>query len=59
MNTDIRKWTQSCVQCQRAKVQQYTVFPCSTPDAQFDYIDIDIVGPLLMVIHVYSLVLTG
>ena len=46
MNTDIRKWTQSCVQCQRAKVQQYIVFPCSTPDARFDYIDIDIVGPL-------------
>ena len=36
MNTDVRKWTHSCVQCQRAKVQQYTVSPDSTfttPDA--------------------------
>ena len=49
MNTDVRKWTRSCIQCQLAKVQQDTVSPHSTfttPDARFDYIHIDIVGPL-------------
>ena len=49
MNSDVRKWTRSCVQCQRAKVQQHTVSPHSTfatPDALFNYIHIDIVGPL-------------
>ena len=49
MSTDVRKWTCSCVQCQRAKVQQHTVSPHSTfttPDVHFDYIHIDIVGPL-------------
>ena len=30
MNTDVRKWTCSCVQCQRAKVHQHTVSPHST-----------------------------
>ena len=30
MNTDVRKWTRSCVQCQRAKVQQHTVFASFT-----------------------------
>ena len=60
MNTDVRKWTRSCVQCQRAKVQQYTVSPDSTfttPDAWFDYIHIDIVGPLLPS-NGYSYILT-
>ena len=49
MNTDVRKWARSCVQCQRAKVQQHTVSSYSTfttPDAQFHYIHIDIAGPL-------------
>ena len=49
MSTDVRKWTCSCVQCQRAKVQQHTVSHHSTfttPDVHFDYIHIDIVGPL-------------
>ena len=49
MNIDIRKFTCSCVQCQRDKVQQHTVSSHSTfatADAQFNYIHIDIVGPL-------------
>ena len=50
MNTDVRKWTRSCVQCQRAKVQQHTVSShstFSTLDARFNFIHIDVVRPLL------------
>ena len=49
INKDVRHWTQSCLRCQKAKVHQHTVTPLgtfSTPDARFDYIHIDIVGPL-------------
>ena len=49
MNSDIRKWTRSCLQCQRSKVQRHTVAPFgsfSTPDVRFDKVHIDIVGPL-------------
>ena len=49
MNTDVRKWTKACLQCQRSKIQRRTVTPLSTfatPDARFDQVHIDIVGPL-------------
>ena len=49
MNTDIREWTRSCLQCQRAKVQRHTITPLGTfanPDARFDHVHVDIVGPL-------------
>ena len=49
INSDIRRWTRSCVQCQRAKIQKHTTTPLSsfpTPDARFDVIHIDLVGPL-------------
>ncbi len=49
INADVRRWTQSCLQCQRSKVQCHTVTPLSTfatPDARFDKVHIDIVGPL-------------
>ena len=49
IKADVRKWAQSCLQCQRAKVQRHTITPLatfSTPDARFDMIHIDIVGPL-------------
>ena len=49
MNTDVRNWTRSCLQCQRVKVQRHTITPLGTfakPDARFDQIHIDIVGPL-------------
>ena len=49
INSDIRRWTQSCVQCQCAKVQRHTTTPLSsftTPDARFDVVHIDLVGPL-------------
>ena len=49
MNTDVRKWMKSCLQCQRSKVQRHTVTPLSTfatPDARFGQVHIDIVGSL-------------
>ena len=49
INTDVRNWTRSCLQCQRSKVQRHTVTPLSTfatPDARFDNVHLDIVGPL-------------
>ena len=49
INQDVRRWTRSCLQCQRSKVQRHTVSPLSTfatPDAHFDQVHVDIVGPL-------------
>ena len=49
INSDFRRWAQTCLQCQRLKIQQHTVTPFSTfatPDARFDHTHLDIVGPL-------------
>jgi len=49
INRDIRQWTKSCLSCQRAKIHRHTVTPLGTfnaPDARFDHIHLDIVGPL-------------
>ena len=49
INTDVRKWAKSCLECQRSKLQRHTTAPLSTfvtPDARFNNIHIDIVGPL-------------
>ena len=49
INKDVKQWAQSCLSCQRSKVQRHTSSPLSTfttPDARFDQIHIDIVGPL-------------
>ena len=49
INADVRRWTRSCVQCQRAKVQRHFRSPPSSfpvPDARFDIVHIDLVGPL-------------
>ena len=49
INTDVRRWTRACIQCQRAKIQRHTTSPLSTfpkPDARFSVIHIDLVGPL-------------
>ena len=46
---DVRRWARSCLQCQRTKVHQHTVAPrgtFATPDARFDHVHIDLVGPL-------------
>ena len=49
INADVRRWTRSCVQCQRAKIHRHTTTPLSSfpnPDARFDVVHIDLVGPL-------------
>ena len=49
VKADVRKWARTCVQCQQSKVQRHTVTPLSTfstPDARFDMIHLDLVGPL-------------
>ena len=49
MNTDIRQWTRICPQCQTVKVHRHTRAPLSRflpPDARFDHVHIDLVGPL-------------
>ena len=49
INSDVRKWARSCLQCQRSKVHRHTTSPMSTfanPDARFDHVHVDIVGPL-------------
>eukprot|EP00794_Sanderia_malayensis_P021274 gene21274-biopygen16308 len=49
INRDIRNWTRSCTACQKAKVQRHIAAPLGTfssPDARFDHVHIDIVGPL-------------
>ena len=49
INRDVRNWTKTCLQCQKCKVHRHTKSPLgtfSTPDARFDHVHIDIVGPL-------------
>ena len=49
VNADVRRWARACLQCQRAKIHRHTVTPLgtfATPDARFDHIHIDLVGPL-------------
>ena len=49
INTDVRKWACTCPQCQRVKVHTHTAAPLATfatPDARFDHVHIDLVGPL-------------
>ena len=48
INADVRRWARSCLQCQCTKVHQHTVTPPGTfsvPDARFDHVHLDIVGP--------------
>ena len=49
VKSDIRRWTRSCLQCQRAKINRHTRAPLSPfkpPDARFSIVHIDLVGPL-------------
>ena len=60
INRDIRQWAKSCLSCQRAKIHRHTVTPLGTfdtPDARFDHIHLDIVGPL-PISHGYRYLLT-
>ena len=41
INTDVCRWTRSCLQCQKSKVQRHMITPLSTfsaPDARFDHV---------------------
>ncbi|CAB0038083.1 unnamed protein product [Trichogramma brassicae] len=49
MDRDIARWCKSCINCQLAKVGRHTSpmpLHFDTPDARFDHVHIDIVGPL-------------
>nr|VZI06078.1 unnamed protein product [Spirometra erinaceieuropaei] len=49
INRDVRRWTRSCLTCQRAKTHRHTITPpvtFATPDARFSHVHIDLVGPL-------------
>lgn len=49
VNADVRRWTRACIQCQRTKIQRHSSTPLSTfpkPNARFDVVHIDLVGPL-------------
>ena len=49
INSDVRRWARTCTRCQRSKIQRHTVAPLSTfaaPDARFDHVHLDFVGPL-------------
>ena len=49
INSDVRQWARTCLQCQRAKVHRHTRAPLgtfTTPDARFNHVHIDLVGPL-------------
>ena len=49
INTDVRRWARSCLQCQGSKVHKYTHAPTGSfipQDAHFAHVHIDIIGPL-------------
>ena len=49
MNSDVCKWAWSCLSCQQSKVLRHIKAPLATfatPDARFNQVHIDIVGPL-------------
>lgn len=49
MNTDIKKFVLSCIQCQLSKVHRHTKSPIgniNTPSDRFEHLHMDLVGPL-------------
>lgn len=49
MNKDLRKWTRTCVDCQRAKIVKHNsaaIQPIPPSSAKFSSIHLDLVGPL-------------
>ncbi|CAH8604747.1 unnamed protein product [Schistosoma rodhaini] len=49
INSDIKRWTRGCLQCQRSKIQKHTISPIGKfpiPDRRFQHIHLDLVGPL-------------
>lgn len=48
MNKDVTKWTKSCLNCQKSKVQRHTITPIGkyVHSNRFEHLHMDIVGPL-------------
>ena len=49
MDRDVRRWTRTCLACQRCKIGRHTKAPVSTfpaPQQRFDHVHIDLVGPM-------------
>ena len=49
MNKDVNNWSRTCIHCQRCKINRHVASPHGTfklPDARFDHVHLDIVGPL-------------
>ena len=49
INSNVCRWTHSCVQCQRAMIQHHIQSPLSSfpsPKARFQIVHVDLVGPL-------------
>ena len=49
INKDVKQWARCCIACQKSKVHRHTKAPLGTytaPDARFQHIHIDLVGPL-------------
>ncbi|CAH8473529.1 unnamed protein product [Schistosoma mattheei] len=49
INSDVKRWTRNCLQCQRSKIQKHTYSPIGkfpVPDKRFQHVHLDIVGPL-------------
>ena len=49
INKDVRDWARTCQRCQESKIHRHVAAPLATflaPDARFDHVHIDIVGPL-------------
>ena len=51
MQTDITKWTRTCIPCQKAKVHRHTKSPIQqfpVTDKRFSHVHLDLVGPLTL-----------
>nr|CAH8876148.1 unnamed protein product [Trichobilharzia regenti] len=49
INKEVREWAHMCLACQKCKVIRHTKSPLGTfllPDARFEHVHIDLVGPL-------------
>lgn len=51
INKDVREWARHCIPCQKSKVTRHVSSPIKSfivPNARFEHVHIDIVGPLPM-----------
>ncbi|GBN70179.1 hypothetical protein AVEN_194979-1 [Araneus ventricosus] len=50
VNKDVQEWCKFCIACQKSKIHRHTKSPLGLfklPNARFNHVHIDIVGPLL------------